>query len=42
MEIFCTNNSILLKGSPKEIKEYLESVKNSYPDILSLIKYNIN
>lgn len=42
MEMFVTNKSILLKGTPKELQEYLDKAALKFTTIEELIKANLN
>ncbi len=42
MELFFTNTSLLIKGSPREIKEYFEMAVLQYPTLDALLQANLN
>ena len=42
MELFFTNTSLLIKGSPREIKEYFEMAVRQYPTLDALLQANLN
>lgn len=42
MELFFTGNSMLMKGTPKELRAYLEEAALKYRTIEELIRANLH
>ncbi len=42
MELFFTKNTLFFRGTPGELKEYLENAITKYSTIEELIRLNLN